>query len=117
MNQQEHLQEARELMDWSQEVTESGRNPRIAAELLWGSFAHCLITVALNDGLPHDSHGAFRNIARHLDTGQSNNRWTSNFGAAERLHQHFYHGDLTEDLLRSHRQATLNGTIELLRTL
>ena len=66
MNQQEHLQEARELMDWSQEVTESGRNPRIAAELLWGSFAHCLITVALNDGLPHDSHGAFRNIARHL---------------------------------------------------
>ena len=34
MNQQEHLQEARELMDWSQEVTERGRNPRIAAELL-----------------------------------------------------------------------------------
>lgn len=73
--------------------------------------------VALNDGLPHAGHGAFGSIARYLDTVQGGNRWTSNFGSAERLHHHSYHGNLTGDLMQSHRRATLNGTTELLWTL
>ncbi len=117
MNQNEHTQEARELMRRAHEELTNGGNNRIAAEFLWGAFAHCLITIALNEGLSHDSHGAFQRIAHHMDAARGSNDWRSRFGSAERLHQHFYHGDLTTDLLRSHRRITEYGALELLRTL
>ena len=64
MNQEEHLSMARELMRRAdQESAADGGNEMIATEFLWGAFAHCLITVAQNEGLPHDSHGAFSRIA------------------------------------------------------
>ena len=117
MNQQEHTQEARELIRRADEESTDGGNERIAAEFLWGAFAHCLITVAQNEGLPHDSHGAFRMIARHMDAAQDSNSWRSRFGSAERLHQYFYHGDLPGEERRTHTRRTLEGTLELLRTL
>ena len=46
MNEDEHTQEARELIRRADEESTDGGNERIAAELLWGAFAHCLITVA-----------------------------------------------------------------------
>ena len=47
MNQEEHLSMARELMRRAdQESAADGGNEMIAAEFLWGAFAHCLITVA-----------------------------------------------------------------------
>ena len=52
MNQEEHVSTARELMRRAEEEWQHGGNDMIAAELLWGAFAHCLITVALNDNLP-----------------------------------------------------------------
>ena len=65
---------ARELMRRAdQESAADGGNEMIAAEFLWGAFAHCLITVAQNEGLPHDSHGAFSRIAQHLDAAQGGN--------------------------------------------
>ena len=67
MNQGEHGQEARELLRRTDQETADGGNERIAAELLWGAFAHCLIAVAQNDRLPHDSHGAFE---------RARNTWT-----------------------------------------
>ena len=117
MNQQEHTQEARELIRRADEESTDGGNERIAAEFLWGAFAHCLITAAQNHGLPHNSHGAFRTIARHMDATQDGNDWRTSFGAAERLHRHFYHGDVPAQELRTHWQDTMNGTLELLRTL
>ena len=117
MNQSEHVQEARELIRRGQEESENGGNDRIAAEFLWGAFAHCLIAVALNEGLHHDSHGAFRGIAQHLDSAQGSNQWRSCFGSAEELHQHFYHGDLSARLLRTHGQRTVHGTQALLEML
>ncbi|CAI8015870.1 Putative resolvase L103 [Geodia barretti] len=59
----------------------------------------------------------WQRIAHHMDAARGSNDWRSRFGSAERLHQHFYHGDLTTDLLRSHRRITEYGTLELLRTL
>ena len=117
MNQQEHTQEARELIRRADEESTDGGNERIAAELLWGAFAHCLITVGLNEGLPHNSHGAFWRIAQYLDSTQDSNDWRSRLGAAERLHRHFYHGDVLARELRTHRRHTLEGTLELLRML
>ena len=117
MNQQEHAQEARELTRRAQEESTRGGNHRIAAEFLWGALAHCLIAVALNEQIPHDSHGAFRNIAQRMDAVQGGNQWRSCFGSAERLHQHFYHGHLTSRLLQTYSEDTAHGTAELLRIL
>lgn len=114
MNQQEHAQEARELLRRAQQESANGGNHRVAAEFLWGAFAHCLIAVALNEALHHDSHGAFRNIAHHMDTAQGGNQWRSRFGSAEELHHHFYHGDLNSNLLQTHSRQTVTGIMELL---
>ena len=105
---------AQEMARRAEEETKNGGNELIAAELLWGAFAHCLITVALNEGQPHDSHRAFQTAAQRLDAAQGGNRWRSRFGSAERLHFHFYHGALSEDELQSHKHATRRGTLELL---
>ena len=117
MNQNEHTQEARELIRRADEESTDGGNERIAAEFLWGAFAHCLVIIALNEGLHHNSHGAFKRIAQHLDATQGGNDWRSRFGSAERLHRHFYHGDLPSEELRTHRRRTQEGTLELLRVL
>ena len=73
MNRQEHMQEAQDLLKRADEESTDGGNDRIAAEFMWGAFAHCLITVAQNNGLPHDSHGTFRIIAQHMDAAQGSN--------------------------------------------
>ena len=117
MNQTEHVTMARELLGRADEESSDGGNDMIAAEFLWGAFAHCLITVALNETLPHDSHGAFQRIAQRLDAAQAGNKWRSRFGSAERLHFHFYHGSLSDDELRTHRNHTVDGALELLRAL
>ena len=40
MNQEEHLAMARELVRRANRESSSGGNEMIAAELLWGAFAH-----------------------------------------------------------------------------
>ena len=117
MNPEEHTQETQELLRRADEEATNGGNERIAAELLWGAFAHCLIAVAQNYGLPHDSHGAFERAARHMDAAEGTNHWRSRFGSAEKLHQHFYHGHLPARELRTHRQLTREGIQELLQNL
>ena len=117
MNQEEHLRMARELLRRADRESRDGGNELVAAELLWGAFAHCLITVALNDGLPHDSHGAFKRIVSHLDTVQGGNTWSSRFGSAERLHFHFYHGRLTASEFETHKQDTTEGVAAFLLAL
>lgn len=67
MNQEEHLTTAQDLMSRASQESKDGGNNVIAAEFLWGGFAHCLIVVAQNEGLLHDSHGAFTRIAQHIN--------------------------------------------------
>ena len=117
MNQEEHLSTARDLMARANQESQDGGNDVIAAEFLWGAFAHCLIVVAQNEGLPHDSHGAFIRIAQHMDAAQSGNRWRSYFGSGDQLHQHFYHGHLPAQELRSHTRQTNRCTLDLLARL
>ena len=117
MNQEEHVSMARELARRADEETRGRRQRDGCRRTLVGTFAHCLFTVALKAGLPHDSHGAFRKIARRMDAAQGSNRWRSRFGSAEQLHFHFYHGDLPDDELRTHKRRTAEAARELLRVL
>ncbi len=117
MNRDEHMHEAQELLRRAHGEATDGGNEGNAAELLWGSFAHCLIAVAQRDGLPHDSHRAFEWTARHMDAAKGGNDWRSRFDSAERLRRHSYHGDLPARELRTHRQLTREGIQEFLQTL
>ena len=58
----------------------SGGNQLVAAELLWGAFAHCLIAMALNEGMAHNSHEDFRRVAYRIAEAQETDRWLSDFG-------------------------------------
>lgn len=73
MNQQEHINKARELLEQAHRESTGGGDEILAAEMMRGSFRLCLITVALNNGLPHDSHGAFRHVARQMDATRGGN--------------------------------------------
>ena len=117
MNQEKHLSMARELIRRADQESGDGGNDMIAAEFLWGALAQCLIAIAQNDGLPHDSHGAFLRTAQYLDTTQEGNIRRCRFGSAERLHHYFYHGDLPDAELRTHRRRTREAILELLRVL
>ena len=117
MNQQEHISKARELLERAHQETAGGGDEFLAAEMMWGAFCHCLITVALNDGLPHDSHGAFRYIAQQMDATGGGNTWRARFGEAELLHRHFYHGDVPARLVQAYMRRTSEATRELMRIL
>ena len=93
---------------------QNGGNQLVAAELLWGAFAHCLIAMALNEGMAHNSHEDFRRVAYRLAEAQESERWLSDFGAAESLHIHFYHGNLTAQQLNTHARNTWRAADELL---
>ena len=56
-------------------------------------------------------------MARHLDAAEGSNIWLSRFGSAERLHIHFYHGNVPTKELRTHTQAAGKGILELLNLL
>ena len=88
----------------------------LAAEALWGAFVQGLIAHARRHQLPHDSHGSFRNAARHLDRLRNTNFWSSSFADAERLHVHFYHQSLSASQLSEVSTRTRNAT-DLLITL
>ena len=83
-----------------QELT-GGGDDLLAAEMMWRGFCNCLITVGLNNGLPHDSHGALRYVAQQMDATRGGDTRRPRFDAAERLHRHFYHGDIPARLMRA----------------
>ena len=114
LNQEEHIRTAQELSARADEELRSGGNQLVAAELMWGAFAHCLIARAINEGMHHSSHEEFRLVAQHLAASRNLERWQSDFGAAEGLHVHFYHGNLTLQQLHTHAQNTRRATVELL---
>ena len=106
---------AQELTACADEELQSGGNELIAAEFMWGAFAHCLITTAINRGLPHNSHQQLRQLAEQLASSLNQDSWRSDFGAAEQLHIHFYHGNLTRNELGTHMTGARRGVRELLR--
>ena len=74
-----------------------------ASEMLWGAAAHALIAVAMRQGMPYNSHGALKNVSWHLPNVPGQTHWLTEFDAAERYHNHFYHGQLTDEELMKNR--------------
>lgn len=113
MNTRQRLDASMEFRERSDEEFNTGGNTMIAAELLWGAYAQLSLAVAELKGWPSLGHGAYRNTAINLRDFQGSERWVSDWAAAERLHSHFYQGNLSPNELRTARRATTQGIIQL----
>ena len=97
-----HAQIALEFLSESDAEFAAGKYMK-ASEMLWGAAAHALIVVALRQGMPFNSHGALKNVAWRLPNVSGQTHWLTEFDAAERYHNHFYHGQLTDEELMENR--------------
>ena len=100
--QAEHTRLAQDFLDRAETALSAG-DAVVGAELLWGATAHAMIAVALQQGLPYDSHGAFKNVARRQIDDPDLPEWLSEFNIAEQFHKHFYHGSLSDRQLAADR--------------
>ena len=96
MMPQERLDVSSELAARSdQEFNQSG-NHLIAAELLWGAVAHNLIAAAdFHPKWQIRGHSYYAFAAKQLSSEEPSTSWQSDTAQADRLHHHFYNGDLS----------------------
>ena len=106
MTPQERLDTSSELSARSDQEFEQGGNRLIAAELLWGAVAHNLIAVAdFHHNWQIRGHSYYAFAAGQLALEEPNTSWQSDTAQADRLHQHFYNGDLSPADLATCRAA------------
>ena len=94
----EHAQIALEFLEEAEQEFSVGKMMK-GAEMLWGAVAHSLVSVALRQHRPYNSHGAMRDAARQLRNFPGQSDWLTEFDVAEECHSHFYHGHLTDEEL------------------
>ena len=58
LNQEEQIRTARELVAWAETELLTAAISSLLPNSCWRALAHCLITIAMNEGVPHDSGGA-----------------------------------------------------------
>ena len=88
---QEHAQVELALLEESDAEFAAGKSLK-GSEMLWGTAAHAMIAVALEQSRPYDSHGALKNLAKLLRTATGQPYWLTEFSIGERFHSNFYHG-------------------------
>ena len=89
------------LLQRSDDEFDSGGNTHIAAELLWGAAAQLLRTVIDTDlTLEFTGHDSYRVAAERVEELSSEPFEASDYNAANRLHVHFYQGQLTDKDLK-----------------
>ena len=117
LSKDEHIATANELVRRYQQENEPGGNSMVAAEMLWGAFAHALIAVANEKGWHYDSHGALKRASLRLAQEQNRSMWANDFASAERLHSHFYHGNLSPRFLNNYANDAVRGIRSLMQLL
>ena len=117
MPKNEHIAMVNELVGRHRHESEPGGNDMIAAEMLWGAFAHALIAVANENEWPHNSHGALKQASLRLAREQNLPVWANDFASAERLHTHFYHGRSSQKSLSADTKNTFRGIQGLMQLL
>lgn len=95
------------LLQRSDDEFDSGANTHVAAELLWGAAAQLLRTVIDTDAtLDFTGHDSYRQAARLVQQLSPEPFDVLDYNAANRLHVHFYQGQLTDKDLQNARRIT-----------
>ena len=88
-----------------QEFDQDG-NQLIAAELLWGAEAHNFIAAAdFHPDWQIHGHSYYAFVANQLSSAEPGASWQADTAQADRLHRHFYNGDLLSADLATCRVA------------
>lgn len=96
MTPQEHLDTSSELATRSDQEFDQDGNRLIAAELLWGAVAHNFIAAAdFHPDWQIQGHSYYAFVAAQLSSAEPGASWQSDTAQADRLHRHFYNGDLS----------------------
>ena len=107
MTPQARSQLSQTLLQRSDDEFDSGGNTHIAAELLWGAAAQLLRTVIDTDAtLEFTGHDSYRVAAERVEELSAGPFEASDYNAANRLHVHFYQGQLTDKDLKYCRRVT-----------
>lgn len=113
----ERLQTIEEFVRRSDDEFDNGGNALIAAEILWGALAHCLIALAEINGWRCEGHQGYRQVAKRLEGDDQPGRWSSDFAAGEQLHTYFYQLNLQPGELQSRRSASRFAVRQLVPTI
>ncbi len=96
MTPQEHLDASSELAARSDQEFDQNGNQLIAAELLWGAVAHNFIAAAaFHPSWQIHGHSYYAFVATQLSSAEPDTSWQGDTSQADRLHRHFYNGDLS----------------------
>lgn len=101
----ERVQIAQEFIALADQFFATG-NSMVAAELLWGAVTQVVIAIALQRQEPIQDHQHGRQTIRNLASELNDETIRRDFGVAQRLHAHFYHNDMSGDLLASAVEKT-----------
>ncbi len=89
------------LLQRSDDEFNSRGNTHIAAELLWGAVDQILRTVIDTDAtLEFTGHASYRDATRRVEETSTEPFDAPDYNAANRLHSHFYQGQLTDQDLK-----------------
>ena len=106
MTPQEHLDASSELAARSDQEFDQDGNRLIAADLLWGAVAHNFIAAAdFHPDWQIRGHSYYAFAATQLSLEEANTSWQADTTQADRLHRHFYNGDLSPADLAACRVA------------
>ena len=107
MTSQARSQLSETLLQRSDGEFDSRGNTHIAAELLWGAAAQLLRIVIDTDAtLEFTGHDSYCDAARRIEETSAEPFDASDYNAANRLHIHFYQGQLTDKDLKYVRRVT-----------
>ena len=107
MTPQARSQLSQTLLQRSDDEFDSEGNTHIAAELLWGAAAQLLRTVIdIDPTLEFTGHDSYRQAARRVEELSAEPFDVLDYNAANRLHVHFYQGQLTDKDLKNCRRTT-----------
>ena len=110
MSPREHRQTALDFLAASDEEFERGDILQ-GAEKLWGAAAHAIMSVAQEQGWPHESHRSLKNAAIRLSRLRGAPLIDYGFGLAEKFHRHFYH-DSMEDWERDADRPKVHDLVQ-----
>ena len=108
-----HEETSRKFLSQAREEFESGDLVQ-ASEKAWGAVAHYIKAISEERGWEHNHHGkVLRNAALILGDPPPSSRYISLLGLVQGLHQNFYEGGWTREMV----DAGLVGAQELINAL
>ncbi len=111
MDTQAHVRRARYFLS-AAEHPDVVANAQHRSEMLWGAATQMVKAAAKLRRLPNDSHRDLFRAVRRLGTDNAYTTLTREFGQAEKLHNNFYDGEMSDaEIVHSHSSVRAHSSV------